>query len=317
MTTPTQQPFSLKRVIKRFQPLPLILAALYLWIVQYAMGLRIEHFALAGFFVGCFYLPIYPKARQFILDFLPFALFGTLYDFLRVFPKNWAGPIQVVWPHRLESILFGFSYEGRQIIPCDYFLIHSCRLLDVVTALTYSLHVVVPLVFAVIVWVKDRPLFQRFAWAFFLANIMAFVTYIALPVAPPWYVEQYGFVPANWSLISSAAGLVRFDHLIGYPYFEGVYGKSAWVFGAVPSMHAGFPFLVFLFARHVFKKGLIPILGFMFLVWFSAVYLSHHYIIDLIAGVLYAFLAYRLVIGLFPWKNQTENQKISSPASSR
>lgn len=271
--------------MKRSHFIPILITVFYLLLVHWSMGLRPEHPLLIVLILGCYY--VHPKSRRFVLDFLPFVLFGALYDFLRIYPKSWAGPIQVVWPHRLELALFGFSSEGVKLIPSDFFRFHHHPLLDLITGLTYSLHMIVPLGFALTVWVKNEKLARQFIWAFFLVNLLAFVTYIALPVAPPWYIELYGFTPADWSTPSFAAGLVRFDQLIGTPYFQGVYAKNAWVFGAIPSMHGGFPLLVILFAHKILRKGLIPLYGFMILVWFSAVYLRHHYVIDLASGVLY------------------------------
>ncbi len=265
------------------------------------MGIRPEHFLLLAFILGCYYA--HQKSRQFILDFLPFAYFGILYDFLRIIPKNWAGTIHVVWPYLLEKELFGFQYSGQKIIPCEFFTSHHHLILDILAAFSYSLHMVLPIGFAFYAWLKNQPLARRFIWTFFVANLFAFFTYIFLPVAPPWYVDQYGLSsPAGWSVISSAAGLIHFDRLIGIPYFQKIYSENAWVFGAIPSMHAGFPLLVLLFAHKIFRIWLIPLYLFMFSVWFSAVYLNHHYIIDLIAGVLYALAAY-LLTRIFPRNN--------------
>lgn len=280
--------------IDRSHLIPPLLIAGYLGLIHWIMGIRTEHWLLVGFLTLCYYLhPLYPKARRFVVDFLPLALFGTLYDFLRLIPKEFAGPIHVVWPYRLESLLFGFSFEGKKIIPNEFFITHHHAFLDLLTGLTYSLHVLIPIGFAFYCWLKNREQASRFIWTFFLVNVMAFITYIALPVAPPWYVEQYGLTPANWSVPASSAGLAHFDRIIGFPYFEGFYAKSSWVFGAVPSMHAGFPLLVILFARKVLKKRTMALLYlFMSLVWFSAVYLRHHYIIDLLAGAGYVMIAF-------------------------
>jgi hypothetical protein len=273
--------------------IPIFLSGLYFLIVHWSMGLRPEHLLLVSFVLACYY--IHPKSRRFILDFLPFAYFGILYDFLRIYPKTLAGPIHVVWPHQLEMALFGFRYDGAKILPTDYFRMHPRPILDFVTGLAYSLHMVVPISFAFFAWLKKHLLARQFLQTFLIANFLAFVTYIVLPVAPPWYVEEYGLVPADWSVPVSAAGLVQFDRLVGRPYFQEIYAKNAWAFGAIPSMHAGYPFLVVLFAHQIFKKGIIPLYLFMFLVWFSAVYLRHHYVIDLIAGVLYVLAAYLIV----------------------
>lgn len=270
--------------------LPIFLAGLYLATVQWALGIRPEHLALVGFVLTAYYLG--EKSRRLVLDLLPFASFAALYDFLRIYPKAWAGPIHVVGPYRLEAALFGFIWNGEKIIPTEFFRTHTHPLLDLAAAVAYSLHIVVPLAFLLYARVKDPLLARRFAWAFLAANLIAFVLYVTLPVAPPWYVEQHGMASGDWSAAGSAAGLTGFDRLIGIPYFQTFYAKSAWVFGAVPSMHAGFPVLVILYAGRILKKGLIPLYVFLVLVWFSAVYLRHHYVIDLLAGALTALATF-------------------------
>ena len=294
------------------QAIPIIISGFYFLVVHWSMGLRTEHLLLITFTLACYYL--HPKSRRFILDFLPFALFGALYDFLRIYPKSWAGPIHVLWPHRLETALFGFHYGGEKILPTDFFITHHHAVMDLLAGATYSLHMVVPIGFAFFAWLKRHAVTRHFIWAFLLANLFAFITYIALPVAPPWYVEQYGLVPAGWSIPGSAAGLVNFDRLIGHPYFQEIYAKNAWVFGAIPSMHAGNPLLVVLYAHQVFKKGLIPLYFFMFLVWFSAVYLRHHYMIDLIAGVLYVLAAYVIIRKLTKNRIHEKDRHLSHPS---
>ncbi|HSA58926.1 MAG TPA: phosphatase PAP2 family protein [bacterium] len=295
--------------LRKADALPLALAGAYFLSIHWTMGLRPEHLLLAGFLVGCYFL--HEKSRRFVLDFLPIAFFGILYDFLRIYPKAWAGPIHVQWPFELERALFGIPSGGDRVIPSFFLQDHHAAFLDVVTGLTYSLHMVIPIGFAFYAWIRNREFARRFNWTFFIVNLLAFATYIALPVAPPWYVQAFGFQPGDWSVAPQAAGLVHFDALIGHPYFEGVYAKNAWVFGAIPSMHAGFPFLVVWYARTILKKGLIPLVFFMLLVWFSAVYLAHHYVIDLIAGVFYVCVAILIHRLLCPNK-----RKASSHASS-
>lgn len=281
---------------------PLIIASVYFLLIHISMGLRPEHMLLVGGLLTFYFL--HPKSRLWVIDFFPIALFGILYDFLRIYPKSWAGPIQVVWPHRLESFLFGWMVGGNGRIPNDYFLTHHLPIVDFITGVAYSMHMIVPLGFAFLAWLKDPKFIRRFNWTFFILNLLAFATYIGLPAAPPWYVQQFGFQPGDWSVIPQAAGLVRFDQIIGHPYFEKVYAENAWVFGAIPSMHAGFPFLVVTGARRIFPRYAPIFIGFMLLVWFSAVYLCHHYIIDLMAGVLYVFVA--LLIAKYLWRRESK-----------
>ena len=58
----------------------------------------------------------------------------------------------------------------------------------------------------------------------------------------------------------------------------------------MPSLHSAYPVVVLFYA---FKKNIssltkILFVIFLFGIWFSAVYSSHHYIIDVIAGVIIA-----------------------------
>lgn len=271
---------------------PILLALLYLGLIHVGMGIRLEHLLVISLSLGCYYA--HPKSRNFIITFFPFLLFAILYDLLRIIPKEWAGPIHVEGPHRLEQALFGFQWENQKILPTDFFKIHTVPILDGITAFAYSLHMVVPLLFAAFLWWKNPGRAENFAWTFLLANLFAFLTYIFLPVAPPWYVESYGFAPGDWSIPGEAAGLVHFDERIGFPYFQKIYAQAAWVYGAIPSMHAGFPALIVFFARKWMPRALPLLISFMLLVWFSAVYLRHHYIIDIVAGVLYALAAFYL-----------------------
>jgi membrane-associated phospholipid phosphatase len=63
-------------------------------------------------------------------------------------------------------------------------------------------------------------------------------------------------------------------------------------FAAFPSLHSAFPWLITLYALKGWKAKALPILIFPFGVWFSAVYLGEHYLVDVLGGVAYATLAF-------------------------
>ena len=88
---------------------------------------------------------------------------------------------------------------------------------------------------------------MRFVWIFVAANFVGFACYYVYPAAPPWYVADHGFA-VDMSVRASAAGALRFDRLIGLPLMQGFYGKSADVFGAIPSLHVVYPFLSMIYA---------------------------------------------------------------------
>ena len=109
-------------------------------------------------------------------------------------------------------------------------------------------------------------------------------------------------------MICSPAALVRFDALVGIPYFAGFYRRSADVFGSIPSLHCAYPLVVFLYARELGRRWLSAVLlAFYLLVVFSAVYLQHHYVLDALLGTLYALAGYAVdrarIAGPGPWSH--------------
>jgi len=133
-----------------------------------------------------------------------------------------------------------------------------------------------------------------FVWA----NFVGFSLYYIYPAAPPWYVAAHGFV-ADLSVHASPAGALRFDRLVGLPIMQGFYGKSADVFGAIPSLHVVYPMLALIYGFRLPRFRVVAIAYFL-LVCFSAVYLDHHYLLDLFVGWIDALLVmsvFRMLFG--------------------
>ena len=93
-----------------------------------------------------------------------------------------------------------------------------------------------------------------------------------------------------------ATALARVDALLGVPFFHGMYGKASSVFGALPSLHCAYPLLLVLEGWAVFGRGMRAIsVGYYVAMFFAAVYLDHHWVLDLLLGSLYAVVAFATV----------------------
>ena len=66
---------------------------------------------------------------------------------------------------------------------------------------------------------------------------------------------------------------------------------------AMPSLHAAYPWLFFLFACRLWGKRGALVIVYPAAVFFAVVYLGHHYVADIIGGVVYASASYVLVCG--------------------
>ncbi|MFW5967180.1 MAG: phosphatase PAP2 family protein, partial [Persicimonas sp.] len=167
--------------------------------------------------------------------------------------------------------------------------------------LLYSTHVPAAVLFGIYLWWRcrrdtssdgDRRV-HPFMWGYLLMNLIGFVIWVCMPVAPPWYVEKYGLSAPSGPVLGDPAALERVDLLLGYAHFQSIYEQATYVFGAFPSMHVAPGVWVALWARRPSLR-VIAVL-YACLMSFFAVYLTHHYIVDVLAGALLAAAVYWLM----------------------
>jgi len=126
---------------------------------------------------------------------------------------------------------------------------------------------------------------------------MALVTFMAYPAAPPWYVMKEGFLQPNVTYnygIFSAGALINIDSMINAKFFTTLWDNfNANYFAAIPSLHGAYPLVIAYFAGVRFKRYRVLLLLYAICTWFATVYLNQHYIIDLLIGAAYAYVAYQ------------------------
>jgi hypothetical protein len=98
-------------------------------------------------------------------------------------------------------------------------------------------------------------------------------------------VQYHGF-EFNAHTPGNVAGLGRWDDFFHVRVFAGLYAKSSNVFAAMPSLHAAYPLTV-LYYGIKYRLGWVNVLFAMIMtgIWFAAVYSSHHYVLDVLAGI--------------------------------
>jgi membrane-associated phospholipid phosphatase len=184
---------------------------------------------------------------------------------------------------------------------------------DVFAGVMYSLHFVTPLIVGFVLWLTNRPLFQKFALAFVLVAIAGFSTYIIYPAVPPWFAAHH-LIHWHHMYFRSAHGRVYLPGVrnlfdaIAHNWYNPYNGQITIGFlhqhidqiGAMPSQHAAFPFLCFLFLRRQFGRWAYLSLLYIAGITFSIVYLGQHYVIDALVGFVYAAAGYAVVMHLMP-----------------
>lgn len=165
-------------------------------------------------------------------------------------------------------------------------------------AVPYTLHFLVPVVFGLVITLETyfktdgcktmlRWRVCAFYWTFGVANLLGVAIQFIFPTAPPWWYDGFHF-----NTVGNPAILGNVDQYLGINFFNNLYSKSTIIFGSFPSLHAAWPFIACYFTvnkRHFWKRVVWPI--YLAWIWWAAVYLKHHFIVDVIGGVAVAALA--------------------------
>lgn len=266
----------------------------YLLLSRYLIGFRSEQIVLLVLTNGFYFFS--DATRRFITAFSIFIVYWILFDYMKAFPNYNYNTVHIRSLYDLEKSVFGISSGLSVLTPNEFWIKHQNPFLDVMSGLFYLTWIPLPLSLAGYLFFKNRPMFFTFAFTFLLVNLIGFVIYYLYPAAPPWYSQLYGFefianTPGN------TAGLSRFDSFFDVGIFKSIYSKSSNVFAAMPSLHSSYPLIALYYAvKSKISLPLTIIIGItMPGIWFAAVYTSHHYVLDVLAGISCAIVGIILV----------------------
>ncbi|MGZ3871653.1 MAG: phosphatase PAP2 family protein [Mucilaginibacter sp.] len=215
---------------------------------------------------------------------------------MKAFPNYNYNTVHIGDLYNAEKHIFGIHFNGKLLTPNEYWRLNGNTFIDVAAGIFYLCWIPVPLAFAAFLFFKNRRQFLYFSVTFVLINLIGFVVYYLYPAAPPWYVQYNGFV-FHAKTPGNTAGLGKFDSYFHAGIFKSIYAKGSNVFAAMPSLHSSYPVVVLYYGIKN-RLGLINLFFgiVMFGIWFTAVYASHHYILDVLAGIISAG------IGIFIFK---------------
>lgn len=279
--------------------------AVWMLITGLCIGLRGEHILLAVLLTTLFFAA--PVSRRLVLALAPFAIFGISYDWMNLLPNYEVNTVDVGGIYYLEKSLFGITVNGDVLTPNEYFALHTGNVTDLLAGIFYLCWVPVPIAYGLCLYLKGkRGPYLHFALVFLLVNLIGFAGYYLHPAAPPWYVASYGAdASAIPGTMGQTAGLGAFDTLTGWHVFSGLYSRNSNVFAALPSLHSAYVLIAFIYSIKA-RSPLWVKLALLVItcgIWWSAVYTSHHYIIDVVAGIFTACIGMMIFeYGLMKWK---------------
>ena len=228
------------------------------------------------------------RGLVFIKDWAPFLALLLGYEMLRGFADDKGLGVQVESLINIERAIFGFiPTEKLQTLLYQAGTVHWY---DWIAVITYFLHFPLPLMVAFFLWMKKKAQFHKFIISLLVLSFAGFITFLLLPAAPPWYASERGLIETE-KIINIIIGQIGWDWNLS-AFYDSLNPNPV---AAMPSLHAAYPWLSFLALRKYSKKLGWFFLPYPILVWFSVVYLGEHYVIDVIAGVVYAQASFWIV----------------------
>jgi hypothetical protein len=311
---------------ERYRQARPVILGLYVAVVAagflyFNMRLTVEWVAIILFVAAI----LFGKARLFLRDWGVFIAVLLAWQLASPLATRFSFPMHLQELIDADKIMFGGTVPTVWL---QQHLYHPGHLepWDVFAATMYMLHFLAPLLAGFALWLTNRDLFGKFAVTFILVAVAGFVTYILYPAVPPWmaagplfhvhdqYLQpQWGWFGGHWLLDPRPGhvylhGVQDLFNVIAKNWYNPYHGTILFPFlhlhydnvAAIPSEHAMYPMLFFLFLRRQFGRPAYLILIYIAGLLFSITYLGQHYLIDAVIGFVYAIGGYAVVMHAAP-----------------
>lgn len=268
----------------------LILPILYIITISTYMMYHRAWFSPDQFFAFAIIAVLFMgRIRTFLGDWVPVLLLLFGYEYLRGLVPFLTKKAHVLPMIVADNMIFGFipTIKFQSLL----FDANNLQWYDYMSVILYTSHFIIPWLIAFTFWLYDRKHFKLYTAAFLVLSYMAFFTFIVFPAVPPWMASDQGYLPPLSKIMDQV--YASFAHPISVPSIYKFFGAN--LVAAVPSLHAAYPWLIFLFIRKKWKKISYLTLLYVAGVWFAVMYLGEHYFIDVVAGAVYATAAYYVV----------------------
>jgi membrane-associated phospholipid phosphatase len=176
--------------------------------------------------------------------------------------------------------------------------------LDVFTSWMYVSFFVVPSLVAMTLWLRRRG-FRDYVAAFAIVHGISLAVHYALPTIPPWMASASGMIEPIERIFLDVM------HPSAPQIMDAGYLTSSNDVAAMPSVHMAITTLAALGLARLGKAAAIAGGTYAALMLFSITYLGEHYIIDGVAGIVVAVLAWRVARPVANWMFGNTTQRAS------
>lgn len=275
-------------------------------------------FLLAGYVLGIFaFLPkisilafivlisfILKSEKLFFKDWFLFLAVVYLSDTMRgliyYLTSRIQRPVYCEYAVKIESAIFGqvpSVWLQNRLLPDG-----QTGWLEQTLTFFHGTHFIAFLIVGFLIWLKDKEYFKKYKVSFYILLAAGISLYAMVPTAPPWMASgMFGLLPK----------LTHFNIDIYTAYFPDLTaGFNTDPVAAMPSLHAAFPFLCSLLLWKKFRGQAWPFYFYTGLIFFTIVYTGDHYVIDIAAGCLLAFLSFLSADKLIKKRTHYQNDNL-------
>jgi len=157
---------------------------------------------------------------------------------------------------------------------------------DYAAVTVYMSHFFAVFVLLAVLWRRQRARFKALLALYLAVTFAGFATYLIYPADPPWLTALEGHLPAVTRVVSQVlevSGLPRAGSI-----FENG-SRFANDVAAMPSLHSAYPMMIALFFWPTARRSVRALLAaYPLAMAFTLVYGAEHFVIDILAGWLYA-----------------------------
>ena len=253
--------------------LPAVGYAIAVLVYFLAYGKLLQFLPVLFFLAAIPVLTVLGSSRGMAKYWIPFISILLSYEALAGIVGSFAASKTVFSIYGIDRFFWGFNLTGW--VQTTFY---STTMTEI-ASFFYTLHFPLVVVTSGTLWYFRRSLFGKYMVAMIITSYAALVTFILFPTAPPWYqgvamnLYQSTGSAVLPNAMSSAISMIESDQ-----------------FAVFPSLHTAY---VVIFAYFMIKLDrrlayvAVPVVAG---VLFSTLYLGQHYMIDLIAGAIFALI---------------------------
>jgi membrane-associated phospholipid phosphatase len=233
------------------------------------------------------------RLPRLLRDWAPLVAILFLYDFLRGFADGLLFHAHELPQIRLEEAIFG------KPIPTVWLQQHlwhggdHMHWWDYASYGVYVTHFVATPLIAALLWTFAHDKFARYATMVCVLAVTGFATYVLYPAVPPWMASQDGAIAPTTRTVGTVWRHIPVAHFSSLFENGQHYANNV---AAMPSLHAAYALLVTLVLWRLVPMWARVLLAiYPLAMTFALVYSGEHYVIDCVAGWVYALFAYGIV----------------------